>query len=474
MSIPVKSVPIQSTAGAIPIKNEKGDTIMQKVKVSRYVSGKRPDYAPVDSSDDEEDEFGFTTKNKQPQLKTEAELDDPRLRRLLKKHISDDEDEDEDRVSRHRRIREPEILANSDDDEDTAVKVEQDDNDDERVEPDDDEERDDERDDEKMVVERGRTSVRYRGDAASESSDEGEDEEELDDEEIERRRNALRLRAKQKNEEELMDVEDEKSEGESEEESSEYEEYSDSEEEENPRLKPVFVRKKDRITIQERDRQLKKQRDLEIEVKKMAEDRRRQTLRIVEDELKKELEEARNTEEACDALITDEENDEEEYEAWKVRELKRIKRDREEREAIEKEKIDIEQIHNMTEEERRNEFRVNPKTITNKSVKGKYKFLQKYYHRGAFYLDNDDTVYKRDYSSATLEDHFDKTILPKVMQVKNFGRSGRTKYTHLVDQDTTCFDSPWVADTAQNLKFQMAKGGGMKQHFDRPSVKKRK
>jgi len=46
-------------------------------------------------------------------------------------------------------------------------------------------------------------------------------------------------------------------------------------------------------------------------------------------------------------------------------------------------------------------------------------------------------MYKRDFSGATLEDQFDKTVLPKVMQVKNFGRSGRTKYTHLADQDTT-------------------------------------
>ena len=34
-----------STAGAVPTINEKGEMRMQKVKVHRYISGKRPDYA---------------------------------------------------------------------------------------------------------------------------------------------------------------------------------------------------------------------------------------------------------------------------------------------------------------------------------------------------------------------------------------------------------------------------------------------
>jgi microfibrillar-associated protein 1 len=73
----------------------------------------------------------------------------------------------------------------------------------------------------------------------------------------------------------------------------------------------------------------------------------------------------------------------------------------------------------------------------------------------------------------TLEDRFDKTVLPKVMQVKNFGRSGRTKYTHLVDQDTTQFDASWSQETAQNLKFQLQHAGGMKPVFEKPSSKKK-
>merc|ERR1712150_90510 len=154
--------------------------------------------------------------------------------------------------------------------------------------------------------------------------------------------------------------------------------------------------------------------------------------------------------------------------------LKRLKRDREEREAFVKEQQELERFRNLTEDEKRAELKANPKEVTNKAVKGKYKFMQKYYHRGAFYLEDEEDVFKRDVSHATLEDKFDKTVLPKVMQVKNFGRSGRTKYTHLVDQDTTQFDAAWSQESAQNVKFQVNHSAGMKNVFERPSAKKKK
>merc|ERR1719331_3332955 len=82
-----------------------------------------------------------------------------------------------------------------------------------------------------------------------------------------------------------------------------------------------------------------------------------------------------------------------------------------------------------------------------KPEKAKWKFLQKYHHKGAFFM-NDDTLAKagegdvrnRATDGAVLEDKFDRAALPKVMQVKDFGFQGRTKYTHLSDQDTTFVD----------------------------------
>lgn len=79
---------------------------------------------------------------------------------------------------------------------------------------------------------------------------------------------------------------------------------------------------------------------------------------------------------------------------------------------------------------------------TEKKEKTPYRFMQKYYHKGAFFQDLDDPILKKDYNTAVGEDLFDKSNLPKILWKRrgNFGKKGQSKYTHLTDQDTTNFD----------------------------------
>lgn len=433
---------IQSTAGAVSVKNKKGELKVEKVNVHRYIAGKKPEWAPEHSDDEEEEEDSDQEE--------EDEQDDA-------DRFRGDEDDDttvhtrSDHGSRFVSI--PEVVTER------------------RHGSDDDDDDDDEEEDEENVD--GDTYTHSRHPAAESS-----DEEMLDEDAIERRRESLKKRAlantQQKHERDLLEVEEEEDDEDEEEESeSEYEEYSDSDEESGLRLKPVFVRKDDRVTVQERDKIFEESEVTEEKQKKILEERKRVSTKIVNEIIREEIKEAKEVKEEEATIVTDDENDEEEYEGWKLRELKRIKRDKEEREARERDAADVERRRNMTEEERRDEARRNPKIITNKGTKGKYKFLQKYYHRGAFFMDKEEDVYKQDFSGATLEDHFEKTVLPKVMQVKNFGRSGRTKYTHLLDQDTTETESPWFQETAQSLKFHSKHGGGNKQHFNKPSHSKK-
>ena len=119
------------------------------------------------------------------------------------------------------------------------------------------------------------------------------------------------------------------------------------------------------------------------------------------------------------------------------------------REAIQLEQAETDRRRNLTEDERLKEDKKSGKL--NDKDKSEWKYLQKYHHKGAFYMDDSSIqeatdVRHREVSGATLEDKFDKEMMPSVMQVKNFGRAGRTKYTHLGDQDTSSRGDLWQQD----------------------------
>ncbi|XP_019851343.1 PREDICTED: microfibrillar-associated protein 1-like [Amphimedon queenslandica] len=444
-----KNTLIQSTAGAVPVRNEKGELRMEKVKVTRYVSGKRPAYAQEESSSDSNEESEEEEEEKQTINNIDIETAQERLnrQRLLYSESESEEEEEEE-------------------EEEGVGGVSGEEGDDEEVE----------------LIQRKamKEHLEERQLILLESDDEekDDDDDDDDDEAIDRRRELMRERAKLRTQEELLadgpeEDEQEIIKKEESEESSEYEDYSDSDNEQDLRLKPVFVRKTDRVTIKDERALEQEDKRKEKERKVMEEKRKKESNRLLQQAITEDLQQEQGVDRLEEVVNTDNENEEEEYEAWKIRELQRIKRDREELEQQRKEREEMERVRNMSEEQRLSWLKSNPKTITNSQVKGNYKFLQKYYHRGVFYLDEEDEVFKRNFAEPTLEDHFDKSILPQVMQVKNFGMAGRTKYTHLVDQDTTTLDNPWTEVTPINLKFQ-SKGGGVSENFHKPTRKKQR
>jgi microfibrillar-associated protein 1 len=141
---------------------------------------------------------------------------------------------------------------------------------------------------------------------------------------------------------------------------------------------------------------------------------------------------------------TDYPDDVVEYTEWKVRELKRVQ---------------AELVH--YQEETSDNTTHKEALEDSPEMKSKYRFLQKYYHKGAFYTD-DPILRKRDYSEAVEADRVDRDTLPAVMQVKNFGKKGRTKWTHLTNEDTTAFDYGWGSKKNYDEKI-VSKMAGSKQ-----------
>lgn len=218
----------------------------------------------------------------------------------------------------------------------------------------------------------------------------------------------------------------------------EEDESSSSESEEEPSkplFRPVFVPKRGRETIVERDAIALEAEEIEKRKQETAEERKKQSHDLVAESIRRELLEKEKEEVIPDVDDTDGVDPTGEFEAWRLRELGRIKKEKEDELRREEEREEIERRRALPEEQRLKEDLERANKLREEKPKGQQKFLQKYWHKGAFHQD-EAILTRHDYTEAT-ESTVDVSMLPEVMRVKNFGKRSRTKYTHLMDQDTT-------------------------------------
>ncbi|KAL7420062.1 hypothetical protein Q5752_005027 [Cryptotrichosporon argae] len=218
-------------------------------------------------------------------------------------------------------------------------------------------------------------------------------------------------------------------------ESSEYETDLEEDEEEpkKPAFRPLFVSKTARKTVglEEAARAAEEAARIEEE---QREQRKLDSKELAGETIRRELIEK----EVSDSLVPDVDDTDgldaaAEFEDWRARELGRLLREKQAQAAADAEREEIERRRAMPEDVRLAED-MEYADQTRAREKGQMGFLQRYHHKGAFHLDDD--LANRDYSAAT-ESAVDMSMLPKVMQVRNFGKASRTKYTHLTDQDTS-------------------------------------
>ncbi|GAB1314445.1 Splicing factor, Prp19-binding domain-containing protein [Madurella fahalii] len=286
-----------------------------------------------------------------------------------------------------------------------------------------------------------------------------------DEEDEERRRaaRAARIEAEKRAKEEgfVTEEEEEESEEESGSEEDGSEEESEEEEEEAPRrlmMRPKFIPKSQRQgnnnggVKAEGDGEAKLSAPEGENEQAAAEEARRKAMdALVEEQIAKDLA-ARaagkkhwddDTDSENEVDDTDDVDPEAEYAAWKLRELKRLRREREAIEAKEKELAEIERRRNLTEEERRAEDEAHiAQQREEKEGRGKMAYMQKYFHKGAFYQDESKAagLDKRDIIGARFADDVkNRELLPKALQLRDMtklGKKGATKYRDLKTEDT--------------------------------------
>ena len=168
---------------------------------------------------------------------------------------------------------------------------------------------------------------------------------------------------------------------------------------------------------------------------------------------------------------TDDIDPEMERAAWKLRELKRVKRDREAIEEAEKEREEVERRRNLSKDDREaedNAFLEQQKE--EREGKGKMGYMQKYFHKGAFFQDDAkaEGLDRRDIMGSRYQDDVvNRELLPQYMQIRDMtrlGRKGRTKYKDLKTEDTGRWgqydDRGPRRDNTLDERFQPDRDGG--------------
>ena len=229
-----------------------------------------------------------------------------------------------------------------------------------------------------------------------------------------------------------------------------------SSEEEQVMAKPVFVPKHKRNLVQLEEKKWEEEEAQYQRENKRVEKRKMESRALVAKQLA-----------AVDTTTGDEDADEEmggaanpppnddddidrehARDAWELRELTRLLLTMDQQKQREIEQLEYQRRRQMTDEECLREDTLAGRYQapgSNRQGEAKGKFMQRFYHRGAYYMDKDEwdesdvrhkaAEYARE---ATGEDKIDKSQLPEVMQVKNFGLARQNnRYKGLASEDTT-------------------------------------
>ena len=232
----------------------------------------------------------------------------------------------------------------------------------------------------------------------------------------------------------------------SEEESSEEDESSSEDEAPKKLLRPVFLKKNERNKV---TAPIKSAEEMAAEEEAR---RQEQNRALVQEQVEQRIAEKAAGKKDWDDDVEDADinaiddtdglDPEAEYAAWKLRELKRIKRERLAIEEAEAERAEIERRRNLSAAEREAEDRAFiEKQQEEKGDRGQMQYMQKYFHKGAFFTDElkELGVDRRNLMNARFEDETNRELLPAFMQIRDMtklGKKGRTRYKDMKSEDT--------------------------------------